>query len=201
MITRLKLSTVEQGLPKYRSMLAGNTAFVPAFESIATTTVGSTSVASVTFSSIPSTYTHLQIRCLMKKAGTGNDSFSFIHFNGDTNTNYSTHYLLGTGTGVISGANSPSVADIFGGVTWGTGSSVSSSTFSAAVIDILDYTNTNKYTTVRTLSGVDGNGAGQMDFTSGMWMNTNAVTSIEIAGNGGNFNQYSHFALYGIKVA
>lgn len=169
------------------------------FESIATSVVGSTSVASVTFSSIPSTYTHLQIRCLMKKAGTGNDSFSFIHFNSDTGTNYATHYLLGTGSSAIAGANAPSVTDIYGGVTWGTGSSVSSSTFSVAIIDILDYKNTNKYTTVRTLSGIDGNGAGQIDLTSGVWMNTNAVTSIEIAGNGGNFNQYSHFALYGIK--
>lgn len=200
MITRLKLSSIEQGLPKYRSMLAGNIGAEAAFESIATSTVGSTSVASVTFSSIPSTYTHLQIRCLMKKAGTGNDSFSLLTFNSDSGSNYSTHYLLGTGASVLAGANAPSVTSIFAGVTWGTGSSVSSSSFSVAVIDILDYKDTNKYKTVRTLSGIDGNGAGQVDFTSGLWLSTSAITSITITGNGGNFLQYSNFALYGIKV-
>jgi len=183
------------------NLLVGNTAYeLPGdFESIATVSVGSGGAASATFTSIPATYAHLQIRCLMKKAGAGNDSFSLIRLNGDTGLNYATHYLLGTGSTAVAGANAPSVDSIFGGVTWGTGSSVSSSTFSAAIIDILDYTNTNKYTTLRTLSGIDGNGAGQVDLTSGVWMNTNAITSVAIVGNGGNFNEYSHFALYGIK--
>jgi hypothetical protein len=135
----------------------------------------------------------------MKKAGTGNDSFTLMTLNSDTGNNYATHYLLGTGAVALAGANAPSISSIYAGVTWGTGSSFSASTFSAAVIDVLDYTNTNKNTTVRTLTGTDGNGAGQIDLISGVWLNTAAVTTINIAGNGGNFNEFSTFALYGIK--
>jgi hypothetical protein len=170
-----------------------------AYDSLATVTVGATSVASITFTGIPSGYKHLQLRCLMKKAGTGNDSFSLMTLNSDTGNNYATHYLLGTGGVALAGANAPSVSSIYAGVTWGTGSSVSSSTFSTAIIDVLDYANTNKNTTVRTLTGIDGNGAGQIDLNSGVWLNTAAVTSINIAGNGGNFTEYSSFALYGVK--
>jgi hypothetical protein len=177
----------------------GVAASTTSYESIQTVDVGAGGSASITFSSIPSTYKHLQIRCIMKKAGTGNDSFSLLTLNSDTGNNYATHYLLGTGAVALAGANAPSISSIYAGVTWGTGSSFSSSTFSAAVIDILDYTNTNKNTTVRTLTGTDGNGAGQVDLNSGVWLNTAAVTTINIAGNGGNFNEYSHFALYGIK--
>ena len=177
----------------------GVAASTTSYESIQTVTVGSGGQASISFTSIPSTYKHLQIRCIMKKAGTGNDSFSLMTLNSDTGNNYATHYLLGTGAVALAGANAPSISSIYAGVTWGTGSSFSSSTFSAAVIDILDYTNTNKNTTVRTLTGTDGNGAGQVDLNSGVWLNTAAVTTINIAGNGGNFNEYSQFALYGIK--
>jgi len=172
---------------------------VGAYDALATITVPSGGVASVSFVGIPSGYKHLQIRCLMKKAGTGNDSFSLMTLNSDTGFNYASHYLLGTGAVALSGANAPSVTSIFAGVTWGTGSSVSSSTFSSAIIDVLDYSNTNKNTTVRTFTGVDGNGAGQIDLISGVWLNTAAVTTISIAGNGGNFNEYSQFALFGIK--
>jgi hypothetical protein len=171
------------------------------FESIATVSVGSGGAASVTFSSIPATYTHLQVRCLMKKAGAGNDSFSLLTFNNDSGLNYASHYLLGTGAAVAAGANAPSVNSIFAGVTWGTGSSVSASAFSTAIIDVLDYAATTKYKTARTLTGIDGNGAGQVDLTSGLWMNTAAINRLDITGNGGNFNQYSSFALYGIRSA
>jgi len=108
------------------------------YESIATINVGAGGQSAATFTSIPSTFKHLQIRCIMKKAGTGNDSFSLMTLNSDTGNNYATHYLLGTGSVVLAGANAPSVGNIFAGVTWGTGSSFSSSAFSVAVIDILD---------------------------------------------------------------
>jgi hypothetical protein len=84
------------------------------------------------------------------------------------------------------------------------GRSVGTSTTypTAIVADIFDYTNTSKYTTMRTLAGCDTNGNGEMGFKSGLWMNTNAVTTITIVNNdSSNFSQYSSFALYGIKGA
>jgi hypothetical protein len=66
-------------------------------------------------------------------------------------------------------------------------------------MDILDYANTNKYKTTRTLIGRDRNGAGIMLFHSGLYQSTNAITSLKFFPSTGNFAQYTQFALYGIK--
>jgi hypothetical protein len=81
------------------------------------------------------------------------------------------------------------------------GASSTASIFGVAVCDILDYTNTNKYKTVRSLSGHDQNGSGYVTLMSGSWRNTAAITSITILrdSGGANLTQYSQFALYGIK--
>jgi hypothetical protein len=71
--------------------------------------------------------------------------------------------------------------------------------FNGYVVDVLDYANTNKYKTVRALQGFDSNGDGRIYLGSNLWKNTNAVTSITLTAFSGNFVQYSHFALYGIK--
>jgi hypothetical protein len=192
-ISRIKTSSVLQGFPKSRSLLAGNAAFNPSsYESIATVTVGS-AVSSITFSSIPSTYTHLQIRFIAKVA-TGSGNY-FLQFNSDTASNYNSHLLYGSGSSALALADS----------SWAGINLISGSTtqFSGGVVDILDYTNTNKNKTVRTLGGFDANGSGFVNFYSGLWRNTAAVTSITIREllNGSNLTQYSQFALYGIKGA
>jgi len=76
------------------------------------------------------------------------------------------------------------------------------STYSIAVFDLLDYANTNKYKTVRALSGVDYNAAsppGYIRLISGNWRSFDAVTSLTIIPEASNFSQYSRFSLYGIK--
>ena len=162
------------------------------YDSIATVTVGS-AVSSITFSSIPSTYTHLQIR-FIAKAVTGGGGY-FLQFNADTASNYNSHLLYGDGSSALAFADSS-----WAGINL---VSVSSTQFSGGVVDILDYTNTNKNKTVRTLGGFDANGSGFANFYSGLWRNTAAVTSITIREllNGSNLTQYSSFALYGIKGA
>jgi predicted patatin/cPLA2 family phospholipase len=80
------------------------------------------------------------------------------------------------------------------------GGGMTASTFGAGVIDILDYADTNKFKTTRTLNGVSSNASSAIDYiflVSGLWRSTSAITSITLTGN--NFAQYSHFALYGIK--
>jgi hypothetical protein len=165
-----------------------------AYESIATVSVGSGGSSTISFTSIPSTYTHLQLR------GIGRDDLGnsvSMTFNSDTGTNYARHRLIGNGTtasatGTISLANIPLLANA--------GLPTAANIFAPFVIDILDYTNTNKYTTARVLSGVDSNGSGGVDFTSGLWLNTNAISNITLTGaSGAIFQQYSSFALYGIK--
>lgn len=177
----------------YASQISGHLWPASSYESISTTTVGAGGVSSVTFSSIPSTYTHLQIRQIA--ATSVADRFFKIQFNSDTATNYSWHYLQGDGATASSSAGTTAAYGING-----TGPN-STTYFGAIVTDVLDYANTNKYKTTRSLSGADMNGAGgYVQLFSSNWRSTSVVTSITLTPSSGNFNQYSQFALYGIKV-
>ena len=166
------------------------------FESIATITAGS-AVPNIEFTSIPSTYTHLQIRGIARGTRADTSANTQMRFNSDTGTNYASHYLGGAGYVGFSG-NETSSTYIY------TGSLISANSttgcFEGSVIDILDYANTNKFKTVRTLSGWDANGSGQAILWSGHWRSTSAITSITLLPNVNNFAQYSSFALYGVKA-
>lgn len=162
------------------------------YESIMTVPVTS-AVSSISFTSIPSTYKHLQIRLM---AGSTGVDAGLLTFNSDTGANYTRHRLTGNGSAAAAGAGTGLTAasiNSFGGYP------DTANTFGVTIIDILDYTNTNKYTTIRSLSGEDMNGSGFLELTSNLWLNTAAVTRIDYAALGGNWKQYSTFALYGIK--
>lgn len=164
-----------------------------AYESISTVTVGAGGSASISFSSIPSTYKHLQIRAIARI--TNADKNLNISINGDTtSTNYSAHVLYGDGAAATSTyyANNQQVS-------WIPSSAQTANVFGGSVIDILDYTSTNKYKTIRSLSCYDENGAGFIWFESNLWRNTAAITAITLSNPYYNIAQYSHFALYGIR--
>ena len=179
------------------------------YESISTVTVGSGGASNIEFTSIPSTYTHLQIRLLAQtnRATYNVDSIKLQVGNStiDTGNNYSTHSLYSSqtspGTSVGAGGQS-STSSITAGVV---ASNVAANTFGVSIMDILDYANTNKYKTVRCLSGADTNGAasgfaGFVEMESGLWQSTNAINRILISPvNSSLLSQYSSFALYGIK--
>ena len=170
------------------------------FESIATVSVGSGGAANVEFTSIPATYTHLQIRGIMRDARAGTVNDGWLRFNSDTGSNYAAHKLNGDGASVTAtgAATKTNTEDLFRFPTDNNTASV----FGASIIDILDYANTNKYKTVRALSGYDANGSGVIRFSSGLWQSTSAITSIIIDSDGSvNWSQYTTFALYGIKGA
>lgn len=177
--------------------------FIPAstnaYESIATTLVGSGGTSSVTFSSIPNTYKHLQIRMLSRSNRSDANEQIGIQFNSDTGNNYGSHGIWtdGGGTVAVAQLNYPA-----GAITlpWTSGNNNTSSVFGGSVIDILDYTNTSKYQTVRGLSGYDNNGSGLIAIGSGLWANTSAISSIVVKPYYGTaWLQYSSVALYGIK--
>jgi len=191
----------------YSSFLAGNPKFVEAgYESIATTTVGSGGSATVTFSSIPQTYKHLQLRVLSKTTDSANgEDNTNLYFNSDTNyNNYRSHWIRANGTSVSANNLQASGYNIYTGVIPTTGTTGQTSMFGASIIDILDYTNTNKNKVVRTLNGDEMNNTsfGFIGLYSSLWVDTSAVTSITFTVPGGtNYAQYSSFALYGIKGA
>jgi hypothetical protein len=167
------------------------------YESIATTTLTSNQTT-ITFTSIPSGYKHLQIRSIAKTDRADTDDVILMQFNSDTAANYSSHILRGNGSVAIAGgtANASNIALGYAA----TGNSGATNMFAASVVDILDYGDTNKYKTTRTLNGMDLNGSGWIYLQSGNWRSTSAITSITLNRQyGSNFTQYTQFALYGIK--
>jgi hypothetical protein len=181
----------------YASQISGHL-FAPAgaYDSIQTTTVGAGGAASVTFSSIPSTYTHLQIRLMGRTNRAANSDSCKLTFNSDTGANYTEHGLYGTGAAAAAYA----VTGSTGALTYRlAGATATSGIQGTIIIDILDYANTNKYKTMRSLGGVDVNGSGgEIYLNSSVWMNTAAISNIVLTPIG-TIQQYSSFALYGIK--
>lgn len=181
---------------KSRSLLAGNEAFDPgSYQSIATVIVGSGGQATITFSDIPSTYKHLQIRSFAKwNSGSADFRAGLMRFNGDSGANYSAHLLSGDSSSAGAAGVSNYSSAYWTGHYYG-----ANGAYTADIIDILDYASTSKYKTSRSLAGYDANGAGRIDYSSGLWMSTSAITSVTITISSDTFAQYSHFALYGIK--
>lgn len=182
----------------YASQISGHLTPASDYESISTVTVGAGGSSSITFSSIPNTYKHLQIRLLgrIDRSGEASDFFT-VRYNSDTNANYSWHAIEGSGTTVYAegGANTdlPRNGDI-------AATTATSGVFGAGVVDILDYADTNKYKTARSLTGRDANGSGWIWFGSSLWRSTSAISTVTIIPTyGTGFQQYSSFALYGIK--
>ena len=155
--------------------------------------VGSAGASTVSFSSIPSTYTHLQVRFM----NFGQSSTAqYFRLNGDAGSNYARHLLVGSGSSAAAYAGASQTE------LWPISGLNTTNLAAVGVIDILDYKNTSKYKTTRTLGGIDNNGGvtnNEVALSSGLWMNTNAITSITFFPLSGNFTQHSSFALYGIK--
>jgi hypothetical protein len=165
---------------------------------IASNTVGSTPVTSVTLSSIPSTYTDL----LVKFSTRTNDNVnSFAHigmrFNGDTGTNYNYVILRGDGSGAISAAGT--IAQVAGGL--GNGNASTANTFGSGEFYIPNYAGSN----VKSLSlesvNETNSATAYMQMTATRWSGTAAITSITFFDpvTGNPFIQYSSFYIYGIK--
>lgn len=180
------------------SQIASN---LTSFDSIATVTVGAGGASSIDFTSIAGTYKHLQLRGITRctKADTGVENVVMSFNSNTTYTDYRTHYLQGTGAAAEAG--DLQVSSFYSNAGLTLGDNATASIYTATIIDILDYADTNKNTTVRVLSGVDVNGAGGLiRFASSVWLKTDAITSISInPRSAGNFKQYSTFALYGVK--
>ena len=171
---------------------AGAPASTNSYESIATIT-GTGSSGTISFTSIPSTYKHLQVRLMGKSTSTG--TYTLLTFNGDsTSANYATHSVYGNGSaaGAEAFANNGSMSGGFVTASSDTG-------FGVAVLDVLDYANTSKNKTLRGLTGRDNNGSGIVALISGAWFSTSAVNRLDITINAGSWATTSTFALYGIK--
>lgn len=191
-IRSLKTGTIS------RSALAGNALSYPgSYEAIGTATVGAGGQTTISFTSIPGTYKHLQLRGIALSASAG--AVVYANYNSDSGANYARHRLVGAGGNPPNafGASGQTTFSIFGDLT-GTAATPSPA---GIVMDVLDYSNTNKYKTTRILCGADRNGSGEIELISSLWNNTAAITRIDltIGGSVSTFAQYTQFDLYGIN--
>jgi hypothetical protein len=174
-----------------------------AYDALASVTVPSGGVSSITFSGIPTGYKHLQIRALAQSSRSGFPDGYFTRVgnsNIDTGDNYSWHYLDCDGSNAVASATASTSSARIGSISGQSATSM----FTANIVDILDYTNTNKYKTIRSLFGYDTNGNGsvgqRVGVYSGLWQSNSAINIIRIFPEvGPNFQEHSSFALYGVK--
>ena len=167
---------------------------------IASSGVLSANVSSYAFTSIPSNFTHLQLRWFSRMYTGGYLPTLYIQFNTDTTgANYASHILKGDGSSATSSGYSNS-GQVY---AYGAGNSATSTAnvFTVGIADILDYANTNKNKTVKWLGGWDSNGSGQAWLASGFWANSStAISRIDVYCDG-NFAAGTTFQLYGIQTA
>ena len=149
-------------------------------------------VSTVTFSSIPATYKSLQVRFNIVAASAG--QIAKVQLNGDSGTNYATHYLTGSGSAASAGGSaSNNYLQMFNA---GVGTVITYP--SVGIVDILDYANTNKNKTMKAFIGNNQNtSAGTAEITSAVWLSTAAVTSLSFLLQGANFT--GTISLYGVS--
>ena len=156
--------------------------------------------ASVTFSSIPATYEHLQVQFTIRGMRTDSTNSTEVRLNGDTGTNYSGHVMYGSGSNAY-GFGSTGLGYMgYSGVLLTPAGTKPATTYASCVLDILDYANTNKNTTAVFNWGVDLGTYGNATLMSGLWDNTAAVNEVSFTMNPTyDTARGSSFTLYGLK--
>ena len=159
---------------------------------ISTVTVGSGGAATITFSSIPQTYTDLVVKISGRTNYAGAFDNTNVQFNGSS-TSYTLRFLYGNGASNGS-ATDTKIYDYTDGNT------NTASTFSNSEFYIPNYTSAN-YKSVSNDSVLENNGTSAVNyFGAGLWSNTAAITSMVLAPLlGTSFQQYSTATLYGIR--
>jgi hypothetical protein len=159
------------------------------YDSIATQTLGSSS-ASITFSSIPSTYTDLVL--VIDYIATGGGVYANLRLNSDSGTNYSRIELIGNGSSPLSQRLS-NENYLYNSCFAGSGNKAS------GIYQFMNYSNTTANKT--TLSRINAAQNSLVQATIHYWRSTSAISSINITPNANNFATGSMFTLYGIKAA
>lgn len=160
------------------------------YEPIATTTLSS-AAASITFSSIPSTYTDLRIVFTgLDATGSG---YVKLNFNNDTATNYSRTLIYGDGSAAGSAANATQAFIRLN-------SGLSTTIPELLTVDVFSYAGST-YKTALITANEDKNGSGLIYNIVGLWRSTSAINRIDLANSANNFAIGTTVTIYGIKAA
>jgi hypothetical protein len=165
------------------------------------TAYGTGSSGTISFTSIPQDYKHLQLRYTSRATNADWVNSSRIRLNGDSAGNYSRHMLYGLNTSVNANAGASVTSSLW---HYSAGDTTITGAYAAGIVDILDYASTTKNTTIRGFNGNQGLTANpsatwQVTLVSGGWYNTAAVTSLTFEAASGSFTTASRYSLYGIK--
>lgn len=162
------------------------------FFAIATYTVPSATASSISFTSIPQTYTHLQLRTTLRSTTT--NSYATISINSGT---YRQNWWYTSG-GAYTVSTSTSTDVVFSKL-----SSATAGYFAPNILDINDYSSTTRNKVIRGMGGGDttysNSTGGNWAFSSLLSMNTAGVSTITLTPSSGNFAQYSQATLYAWK--
>lgn len=166
------------------------------FESIATVNITASGTNIFSFSGIPQTYRHLQLRILTRILNGNNFAEIDLTMNGGTGGQFNRYILQGNGSSV-SQVHSGSQAQ-FRIPAMGSGTT---SNYGVHIIDFLDYSNTTKFKTMTCLFGRDvlGGTDSNIAVVSGVWRTTTAINAINFYALG-DYGPGSVFALYGVKA-
>lgn len=165
------------------------------YTAIASVTVGSGGAATISFTSIPNTYSDLTLVCSLRSTTTGqsDDRGAVVTFN-SSGTNYSARRLYAY-NGTTTGSDSSSGLSIIYGGTTGT-----ANTFSSNFIYIPNYTSSsNKPASADDVSEQNSATRNWIGSYAWLWSNSAAINSITLTPDAGSFAQYSTATLYGIK--
>lgn len=170
----------------------------PAFD-LLETQVLSSAASSVTFTGLGAytDYQHLQVRISARTTqSTASNNFMRLNINGDSASNYNGHYMQFT----IGGSQQEALmSQSFISLPKMNAEFPSTNIYTPSIIDITDFSNANKFTTVRAVGGIGHAGDGNLNFMSGLWRNTNAVTQLQFISPSNSFATSSRFSLYGAK--
>lgn len=164
------------------------------FIKIASVTVGSGGAGTITFTSIPSTYTDLQVMLSLRSTGSTFENVT-INFNGVTSNQYSDRTLQGNGSAASSSQNN-SISAMYPLQANG---NTTANTFSNAYVYVPNYAGSNNKSVSVDSVTEDNSSTAFARLVSGLWSNSSAITSITFTITGNSIAQYSTATLYGIK--
>lgn len=162
------------------------------YEPIATTTL-TAGTATVTFSSIPATYT--DVIAVVHAISDGTFANFNVRVNGDTGSNYSRTRLSGNGTSATSARATSQTSFFLADV-----SGISNTGRSFYIVNFMNYANTTTYKSVLNRTNtVNGNAGDGVELHAQLWRSTSAINEISFLVS--SFASGSTFTLYGIKAA
>jgi hypothetical protein len=169
----------------------------PAYDLLETTTLASTA-SSITFSGLGaySDYAHLQLRMVLKSSASRTTTGIFLRLNGSTTNDYAVHSLYAQSSTMYSTAavNTPNInLGVMPAAT-----ATPTDAYAAVVTDILDFSNTNKKTTTRSLSGFNAS-VDQIRLTSSLYLSNDAITQVSLIADDPDLAIGCRFSIYGVK--